>query len=172
VRSRHPRVSHRLRALTGRTLAPRAPPAPSYIIKDGGLQFCAASKHRQTHRLLVTLELYLREVRQLLEKEAEEAKPAAPAAKMSHAHVAAPRDSDSRPVLAVASPVGAAAAAAAGAGAEGAGGAGTAASGAAATAAAAARLADEESYDFWGLESDEKRFENFTPRAASEGGAR
>ncbi|OQR93505.1 choline/Carnitine O-acyltransferase [Achlya hypogyna] len=40
-----------------------------YIIKDDGIQFCAASKHRQTQRFLDTLKEYLLRVRALLEKE-------------------------------------------------------------------------------------------------------
>ncbi|KDO26813.1 hypothetical protein SPRG_08103 [Saprolegnia parasitica CBS 223.65] len=40
-----------------------------YIIKDDAIQFCAASKHRQTQRFLDTLKEYLLLVHALLEKE-------------------------------------------------------------------------------------------------------
>ena len=37
-----------------------------YIIKEDWISICASSKHRQTARLLDTLELYLQEIRKLL----------------------------------------------------------------------------------------------------------
>lgn len=37
-----------------------------YIIKDDSISFCASSKHRQTSRLMQTLESYLLEIRKLL----------------------------------------------------------------------------------------------------------
>ncbi|GLA51521.1 hypothetical protein AnigIFM63604_008123 [Aspergillus niger] len=37
-----------------------------YIIKDDSISFCASSKHRQTARLMYTLESYLMEIRKLL----------------------------------------------------------------------------------------------------------
>lgn len=37
-----------------------------YIIKDESISICASSKHRQTSRLMYTLELYLLEIRKLL----------------------------------------------------------------------------------------------------------
>ncbi|PYH87026.1 carnitine acetyl transferase [Aspergillus uvarum CBS 121591] len=37
-----------------------------YIIKDDTISFCASSKHRQTQRLMYTLESYLLEIRKLL----------------------------------------------------------------------------------------------------------
>ncbi|CAK4656895.1 hypothetical protein LEN26_015139 [Aphanomyces euteiches] len=43
-----------------------------YIIKDDGIQFCVASKHRQTQRFLDTLESYLHEIQELLKREEAE----------------------------------------------------------------------------------------------------
>ncbi|ORX48839.1 acyltransferase ChoActase/COT/CPT [Hesseltinella vesiculosa] len=40
-----------------------------YIIKEDGIAFVASSKHRQTERLLATLDAYLLDIRQLLLKE-------------------------------------------------------------------------------------------------------
>ncbi|RHY19851.1 hypothetical protein DYB32_010162 [Aphanomyces invadans] len=40
-----------------------------YIIKDDGIQFCVASKHRQTQRYCDTLESYLVQMQNLLTKE-------------------------------------------------------------------------------------------------------
>ncbi|KAF0709620.1 Aste57867_5845 [Aphanomyces stellatus] len=40
-----------------------------YIIKDEGIQFCVASKHRQTQRYLDTLESYLLQMQDLLSRE-------------------------------------------------------------------------------------------------------
>lgn len=48
-----------------------------YIIKDEGIQFCAASKRRQTDRLLLTLSMYLREAATMLEDAADAASAAA-----------------------------------------------------------------------------------------------
>ena len=44
-----------------------------YIIKDGGIQYCATSHHRQTARFLVVLAQYLAEARVVLEAAAAEA---------------------------------------------------------------------------------------------------
>lgn len=44
----------------------------AYIIKDDSISICAASKHRQTERFLVTLELYLNEIYSIFQESSKE----------------------------------------------------------------------------------------------------
>ena len=41
-----------------------------YIIKDNGIQFCISSKHRQTARFVLTLQKFMRGIKELLHEEA------------------------------------------------------------------------------------------------------
>lgn len=44
----------------------------AYIIKDDSISICAASKHRQTERFLVTLELYMNEIYSIFQESSKE----------------------------------------------------------------------------------------------------